>query len=163
MENRKYAVLMIDSLKNKQKLLETLLNKTKDQEELIKGNDYDDVNWKQFDVIIEEKNNAINRIEALDDGFTQIFDKMKSEMDEHKAEYAKEIKEMQELIKEITELSVAIQTLEERNRKDIERIMFDSKREIKQTKKNLKVSGAYIASMYGGNIPPESSQIDDKK
>lgn len=154
---------MVDSLKSKAELLETILKKTKFQEELIKAKVYDDINWSQFDVLIEEKDQAISRIESLDDGFQQIFDKMKQELDGNKASYASEIKEMQELIKKITDLGISIQTLEERNRQEIERIVMSSKKEIKSAKKKLKVSGAYIASMYGGNTQPESTKIDNKK
>lgn len=163
MENKQYVTVMIDSLKNKNTLLEFLLSRTKSQEELIKGKKYDEINWKQFDVIIEEKDNAISRVESLDDGFQQLFDKMKEEIDQNRSLYASQIREMQDMIRSLTDLGMSIQALEERNRQEIERIMMSSKKEIKGAKKKLKVSGAYIASMYGGNIPPESTQIDHKK
>lgn len=154
---------MVDSLKSKVDVLETILKKTRFQEELIKSKTYDDINWSQFDVLIEEKDQAISRIETLDDGFQQIFDKMKDEIDANRSLYASDIKDMQELIKKVTDLGVSIQALEERNRQEIERIVMSSKKEIKSAKKKLKVSGAYIASMYGGNSQPESTKIDNKK
>lgn len=163
MQNREYVTIMIDSLNKKKELLEILLNKTKAQAELVNGKDYSEVNWKQFDVFIEEKDNAINRIETLDDGFEQLYDRMKSEIDTNKDQYKNEIKTMQALIKELTDLGVSIQTTEERNRREIERIMTSSKLEIKQAKKSLKVSTSYFNSMYGANITPEPRQIDENK
>ena len=163
MQNKEYVTIMADSLKKKKDLLETLLEKTKAQSELIYGKDYADVNWNQFDVYIEEKDNAINRIVALDDGFEQVYNRMKEEIDANKNLYANEIREMQGLIKTVTDLGVAIQASEERNRREIERIMTASKLEIKQAKKSLKVSTSYFNSMYGTNITPEPSQIDENK
>lgn len=163
MQNKEYVTIMADSLKKKKELLNTLLTKTKAQSELISGKEYADINWKQFEVYIEEKENAINRIVALDDGFEQVYNRTKEEIDANKALYANEIKEMQGLIKDVTDLGVTIQAAEERNRREIERIMTASKLEIKQAKKSLKVSTSYFNSMYGANVTPEPSQIDENK
>lgn len=163
MQNKEYLMIMVDSLKKKRDLLNTLLIKTKGQTDLISGKDYDDVNWNQFDVLVEEKDNAINRIEVLDDGFEQVFSRIREDLNFNKSLYKDEIKEMQSLIKELTDIGVSIQTAEEKNRRDIERIMTASKKEIKKAKKNLKVSASYISSMYGTNMKPEPSKIDDKK
>ncbi|MDO4966814.1 MAG: hypothetical protein Q4E51_08930 [Lachnospiraceae bacterium] len=163
MQNKEYVMIMIDSLKKKRDLLNTLLTKTKNQADLISGNDYDDVNWNQFDVYVEEKDNAIDKIEVLDDGFEQVFNRIREDLDFNKSLYANEIKEMQSLIKELTDIGISIQTAEEKNRRDVERIMTASKKEIKRAKKNLKVSASYISSMYGNNMTPEPSRIDDKK
>lgn len=163
MQNKEYVTIMADSLSKKKELLETLLQKTKAQAELVTGKAHSDVNWKQFDVYMEEKDNAINRIELLDDGFEQVYERMKEEIDVNKALYADEIKKMQGLIKELTDLGVSISALEERNRKEIERIMTSSKLEIKQAKKSLKVSTSYFNSMYGTNLTPEPSHIDENK
>lgn len=163
MQNKEYVTIMADSLSKKKEYLEVLLTKTKAQSELISGNNYDDINWKQFDVLIEEKENAINRIETLDDGFEQVYARMKEEIDVNRNLYVEEIKKMQALIKDLTNLSVAIQTAEERNRREIERIMTSSKLEIKQAKKSIKVSSSYINSMYGQRLNPEPSRIDENK
>ena len=163
MQNKEYVTIMADSLSKKKELLETLLQKTKAQAELVTGKEHSDVNWRQFDVYMEEKDNAINRIELLDDGFEQVYSRMKEEIDVNKALYVEEIKKMQGLIKELTDLGVSISALEEKNRKEIERIMTASKLEIKQTKKSLKVSTSYFNSMYGTHMTPEPSQIDENK
>lgn len=164
MQNKEYVNIMADSLSKKRELLETLLKKTQIQAELISGKEYEDINWDHFNVLIGEKDLAINNIEVLDDGFEQVFNRMKTEIDANKSLYVSEIKSMQENIKAITDLGVAIQAAEDRNRREIERIMTKSKKEIKNAKKSLKVSTSYFNSMYkNGGMAPEPSQIDENK
>lgn len=163
MHGKQYVAMMAESLQKKRDLLTTLLNKTKDQEKVLSVTEYDEVNWQQFEVLIEEKDIAIDKIDDLDDGFEQLFAHVREEIDADKESYKDEIKAMQALIKEVTDLGVSIGVLEERNRKRIDKLMTDSKLQIKKAKKSIKVSSDYIKSMYGTNAAGESLGFDDKK
>ena len=76
-ETVKYLNIMIESLEKKTSLLEQLHKKTLLQSECIAGKDSDDANWEQFDVLIVEKDSLIERIDELDTGFDNVFNRIK--------------------------------------------------------------------------------------
>ena len=161
-ETVKYLNIMIEALEKKKALLEELLTKTMAQSECISDKDYDGVNWPQFEIYMQEKDSAINKIEELDDGFEEVFKRVKPELDNNKDSYKDQILKLQELITALTDLGVKISAREERNRQDIERIMTAAKAGIGKARKNMKASSGYIASMYGSAVRPDSMKIDEK-
>lgn len=165
MQNSKtveYLTIMIESLKKKQTIYDSLLQKTIAQGECLNGKDYETANWSQFEVLIIEKEDAIDKANELDTGFDQLFDRVKKDLDSHKDEYKAQIKELQSLITVLTDTGVKIATSEERNRQDIDRIMTAAKAGIGKVRKNMKATSGYITSMYGGNAVSDSTKIDSK-
>lgn len=161
-ETKKYLNIMIESLEKKKKLLDMLLSKTSKQSDCIAGKDYENADWEQFQVLMIEKDEAIDKIDELDSGFDQVFSRVKNELDNNKAEYVVEIKKLQELITSLTDIGVKISATEERNRQDIERIMTATKAGIGKARKNMKATSGYITSMYGNKANVESMKIDSK-
>lgn len=162
-ETVKYLNIMIDSLEKKQGLMEALLKKTEAQNECIDKKDYESANWNQFEVLIIEKEELIDKIDQLDTGFDQVFDRVKTELDSNKADYADEIKKLQSLITVLTDIGVRIAASEERNRQNIDAIMTAAKAGIGKARKNMKATSGYITSMYGSAVAPDSTKIDSKK
>ena len=68
---------------------------------------------------------------------------------------------MQQMITEITDKSVAIQTLEERNRKAVAEALSNERKELGQGKRSLNVAMNYYRNMSGANVVPP--QYMDKK
>ena len=161
-ETVKYLNIMIESLEKKTSLLEQLHKKTVLQSECIAGKDSDDANWEQFDVLIVEKDSLIERIDELDMGFDNVFNRIKFEVEANKEDYKDEIHKLQALIGTLTDTGVKIGTAEERNRKDVDRIMTAVKAGIGKARKNMKASSGYIASMYGNQAAFDSTKIDSK-
>lgn len=158
----KYLNIMIESLEKKALLLEQLHNKTVLQSECVAGKSYDDASWEQFDVLIVEKDSLIERIDELDEGFDQIFNRVKEDVSTNKELYKDQIHKLQKLITELTDMGVKISTAEERNRQDIDRIMTSAKAGIGKARKNMKASNGYIASMYGNAAALDPTRIDSK-
>lgn len=161
--NDKYVKIMIESLEKKVEILDKIINKTSAQSELISGKSYDDVNWQQFDVLNEEKGTFIERIEELNDGFESLYQNMKNEINGNKEAYAEEIRTMQGLISIITDKSVVIETTEQRNKIEIDRIFSYTKTKIRDTKKSMKVASDYYKTMYGSHLQQDSRYLDSKK
>lgn len=159
----KYVKIMIESLNKKVEILDKLIEKTNAQSELISGKSFDDINWTQFDVLNEEKGTGIERIEELNAGFEALYQNMKSEINGNKEAYAEEIKIMQALISEITDRSIVIQTTEQRNKNEIDRIASASRGQIRETKKNMKVASDYYKTMYGTHVQQDARFLDQKK
>jgi len=162
-ETVKYLNIMVESLQKKKLVINQMLEKTMLQSELISSKEYDDVNWSQFEVLMVEKESLIEKINELDDGFEQLFSRVKPDLDADKDSYAEEIRKLQGCITELTDTGVRISATEERNRQDINRIMTSAKVGIGKARKSIKANSGYITSMYGGQPGETSSQIDSKK
>ena len=162
-ETIKYLNIMIESLEKKEKLMTLLLEKTEAQGELIAGKEYDDVNWAQFTVYMNEKESAINKIDELDEGFDQVYKRVQPDLDEDAKRYKDQIKKLQVLITSLTDVGVKISAKENRNKTDIDRIMTAAKANIRSAKKNIKVSNDYIKSMYGNANVAGMNMFDSKK
>ncbi len=146
-DEKKYITIMIESLRKKEALLDTLLIKNEAQSACIQGKEYGDIKWDSFQVLMAEKETAIGRINELDDGFEALYMRVKDALQGNKEAYAEEIRTMQELITRITDKGMAIRAGEEANRSSIERILGRVKQEIRQSKASVKAASDYYKTM----------------
>jgi len=163
MENMNdYVQIMIESLMKKSLILDRLIQMNKNQAECVKGENFDDINWNKFNIIVSEKEAEIERIQKMDEGFQAVYDRLGEQIKANKDEYAEQIKAMQALITELEEKSVKIRTGEERNRVQIEKIIAGRKKDIKKARTSLKAATSYYSAMQK---PMElgPSALDKKK
>ncbi len=144
-----YIQIMIESLRKKSELLDKLIRKNEEQRECIEGKDFESIDWDGFNLLVAEKQTAIDRIVKMDEGFQSLYDRVKEQLNDDKDKYADKIKEIQKLITTITEQGIRISTGEERNRKIIEKVFGNRKKEIKRTRNSLKVANSYAQTMSG--------------
>ncbi len=144
-----YIQIMIESLRKKSELLDKLIRKNEEQHECIEGKDFESIDWDGFNLLVAEKQTAIDRIVKMDEGFQSLYDRVKEQLKDDKDKYADKIKEIQKLISTITEQGIKISTGEERNRKIIEKVFGNRKKEIKRTRNSLKVANSYAQTMSG--------------
>lgn len=157
-ENSKYIKILIDSLNKKSGILDLIIQKNKEQKEIISGETLDD---ELFQKNIEEKSACIQELTDLDSGFETVYDRVKEELQVNKSSYAKEILEMKELISKITQKSAQIQRDEILNRGRIEMHFSKIKRKIKQAKTGKKVAYDYYKNM--NKVSYVEPQFLDKK
>ena len=162
-ETVKYLNIMIENLKKKQGIYDSLLEKTVRQNECIAKCDHESANWTQFEVLMIEKDGLIQNVDEIDTAFDNMFGRVKPELDSNKDDYAAQIKSLQEHITRLTDTGVKISSIEERNRMEVERIMTAAKAGIGKARKNLRATSGYIASMYGSGMGIDPTQIDSKK
>ena len=161
-EVQSYLQMMIESLNKKDAALAKIIEKNRAQSECIHDKDYGDIDWDRFNVLIEEKETLIERINELDAGFQSLYDRIRDRLGQGKDSYKEEIKTLQELITKITDKGVEIQTSEERNRARIERVLMGAKKEIRKSRKSMQAVTNYYKSMSA----PEadiSGLVDKKK
>ena len=81
MQDREYITVLIQSLEKKKAILDILLDKNKEQGVLLtdEGSDPD-----RLEENIQEKNDLINQLNKLDDGFQQIYDRVKPVLQQQK-------------------------------------------------------------------------------
>lgn len=157
-----YVQIMLESLRRKEELLDRIIGKNEEQAELIRDKQYEDINWDAFDLIVTEKEILIDRINTMDEGFQNLYDRLKEQLVADKDKYAEAIKVMQEIIVRLTDKGVAIRTGEERNRRTIDAALAGRKKTIRKTRNSLKVADSYHQAMsmnYGENY----SAVNNKK
>ena len=153
-----YLDAMIQSMDEKEVCLKTLLAMTAEQEQALRKEQPD---WDSFDRLIDEKADVIDRLEALDEGFQAVFDKVRDEMENKKALYKERIVRLQQQIRTVTDQSNALITAEQRNKSLMESKASMERKRIRQTKANAKLASNYYNSMNRINyIDP---QLMDKK
>lgn len=144
MEKNKYVIILIESLQKKIKVLDAIIEKNKEQKEIIKVEMMD---ADQFEMNIQEKAKLIDELNLLDEGFESIYNRVKVELTERKDLYQKEIKTLQGLIGEITAKVMEIQAQEERNKSTIIQQFGKMRTKIKKSKASKNAALNYYNSM----------------
>ena len=157
-----YIQIMIESLTKKSELLDKIIRKNEAQHECVAGKEFEEIDWDEFNLIVAEKQTAIDRIIKMDEGFQGLYDRVKEQLNEDRNKYADKIKEIQRLIEIVTGQGVKITTGEERNRKIIEKVFGNRKKEIKRTRNSLRVANSYARTM-SGDFGMDFSEHDKKK
>ncbi|MCR5234187.1 MAG: hypothetical protein K6E53_09795 [Lachnospiraceae bacterium] len=142
-----YIQIMIESLTKKSEILDHLIEKNEEQHGCVDGKKYDDIDWDSFNLIVAQKQMYIDRIIKMDEGFQSLYDRVKEQLENDRDKYADKIKEIQKLIEKVTGQGVKITTGEERNRKIIEKVFGNRKKEIRRTRNSLKVANSYAQTM----------------
>lgn len=109
----KYVHILEESLQKKIELLNQLEEKTVEQKEILEQETTDVDAWE---CNIEEKGELLEELNLLDTGFQGIYDRIGTELIDHKQTYAVSIQNLQKAIKTITEKTVSIQVKERQNK-----------------------------------------------
>lgn len=159
MERNSYISIMIQSLKKKKTVLNqiSLLNQQQRDELNDPNLDPDD-----FDVTVEEKAKCIEELDKLDEGFQELYNRVKEELEQNREQYRNEIMQMQDLIRELTEKSAAIQVQEARNKTLMEQKFAAVRKQARQVRTSQKIVNQYYKNMMNANyIDPQFT--DSKK
>lgn len=159
MEKNPYIAVLVQSLKKKNEILDMIMMLNKRQKQELENPNLEP---DEFDKTVEEKAKLVDELNKLDDGFKEVFEKTREDLEQHKAQYADEIKEMQEYIRKLTEKSASIQAQEMRN-KDLMTQKFSSiRKQAREVRTSQKVVNQYYKNMMKTNyIDPQFT--DSKK
>jgi hypothetical protein len=139
-----YVQLLIDTLENKKKVLNWLVNVTEQQDTIATAETFDE---KLFDETIAIKEDHLNKLVMLDEGFDKIYDGFKEELGLNKYSYRKEIKQLKALISEVTDISVKLMALEKRNKTKLDYVFSQKRKGIKESRMNSKTAANYYKTM----------------
>lgn len=139
-----YLNVLKDSLIKKESILITLIDQSEKQADIVKA---EQVNWDEFTKIIDEKGKLIDEIMKLDEGFENLYARIKEGLEGNKELYKDIISEIKTLIKSVTEKSANLQAIEYRNKSIIESAFANTRKEIKQSKLGRKVAADYYNKM----------------
>ena len=159
MEKRQYISIMIQSLKKKSAVLDTIMELNIQQKEELENPALDP---DDFDRTVEKKAEQIQQLELLDNGFQELYEKVREELQSNREAYREDIACMQEYIRKLTDKSATIQAQEARN-KDLMTQKFASvRKQVKEVRKSQKVVNQYYKSMMKANYM-EAHFTDNKK
>ena len=160
MENLDYVVMLRESLEKKADVLRILDIRNKEQEAILKDpNSTPDDLEKNMNM----KSELIERIVMLDDGFEQLFKRVKAIIEADRDSYADEIKLMQELIKKVTALTADVEAGEYRNKEYAKTRFANVKKEAREIKKSSDVVSTYYKHMMSPQTTADPAFLDKKK
>ena len=143
-----YVIMLRESLQKKVSLLRDIIIRNEEQRDILRdeGASADD-----FQANVDAKDELVQQIVALDDGFESIFKKVERELSVSREKYADEIRRMQSLIQEITDLSEKVKSQEKTNA-DLARVKFSSiKSQVKKVRQSQKAVNNYYRNMMSAN------------
>lgn len=151
--------MLEESLIKKIEVMKKIGEENAKQKEILTN--VEEVDFEAFDKTIDTKGDYIDELERLDDGFQSLFDKVKAEIGENKAQYKEQISRMQNLIHEIMDRSASIEAEERRNKKLAETYFSAEREKMNSGKRSAAVAFNYYSTMNNfKDIPP---QFLDKK
>lgn len=142
-ETERYLQILIESLKKKIEILETLLALNEKQAEVLRMEDSLDA----FDRLVDEKAAQIALLEKLDTGFETIYQHVRPEVTQYPERYKAQIHEIQSLIKELTDRSVRIETTEKRNKQAVEGYFASARKDLHESRRSMNVANNYYKNM----------------
>lgn len=148
---------LIDISKEKLSLLNLMLKFTKEQKNFIKEDNIEKVN-----LIINKKDNLIEKIDSLDIQFLSKFIHLKKEnnvedINELNIEDFPKLKDLKEIIEEISSTLMALSLLDEENKTKLKMDLENVKSNLKNIKKGKKVYNSYNKTLNNSIL------IDEKK
>ncbi len=155
-----YLNIMIDTLKKKELLLNELKISTLNQASILEKEEFD---ADGFDSSIEEKQKKIDELLRLDEGFMEMYDKVKDSLVNDGKDYAPEIEQAKALIKKQTDLSVELQALEEKNRVKLSVHLSKGRQKGKDFRTSSRTAAAYYKNMSNHHQDGDSYFLDSKK
>lgn len=161
MENteKTYLIILEQSLDKKIVILNRIIEQDQIQLQQLQNPNLEP---DEFDQTVEVKAKLIEELELIDQGFEQIFDRVKSEIGNNKELYKTQIRSMQEKIRQITDKSMEIQTQEARNKALMEKKFSAIHKQVREIRQSQKVVNQYYRNMMKKGYT-EPQFLDNKK
>lgn len=156
--NRQYLTILQESLQKKIRILDEIQRICTYQSELLTA---DSIDYEKYDRYVDDKDICIEQLNQLDEGFDQLYNKVREELQQNKALHTDWIKTAKDLISQITEKSVAIQAQELRNKQTLETMFNKERANLGKGKKSVKAAMDYYRNMSKTNVV--TSQYMDRK
>lgn len=155
-----YLVALRDSLQSKWDVLKEILSLTEQQEKILNA---EEMNWDSFDGILQKKGKLLEKIEELDRGFEDIFDKVGATLKDNATQYKPQILELQNSVRVVTECGVKVQVLEKKNKDKFVAAVANKRKEIKDFRTSNKTAASYYQNMANQHHEWQSYFYDKKK
>ena len=157
--NSLYINILIESLQKKIRILDEIILADQEQREGLEDPNLDP---DDFDKIVEKKSEYIEQLDQLDNGFEELFARVRDELNENREKYKEQIHTMQDLIRKITDKSLMIQKQEAQNKELMQQKFAAVRSQAREVRKSQKIVNQYYKNMMKTNyIDPQF--MDNKK
>ena len=157
--NNSYIEILKQSLTKKIELLDTIMALNVLQKDMLENPDLDP---DELEENLNRKADLVEQLSKLDDGFSQIYDRVRADLTENRGTYSDDIAQMKRDITAIMDKSTAIQSQEKRNQVLMQQKFTSVKKQIKEVKKSRQAVNSYYRNMMKMGAP-EAAFLDDKK
>lgn len=157
--NNSYIEILKQSLTKKIELLDTIMALNVLQKDMLENPNLDP---DELEENLNRKAELVEQLSKLDDGFSQIYDRVRADLTENRGTYSDDIAQMKRDITEIMDKSTAIQSQEKRNQVLVQQKFTSVKKQIKEVKKSRQAVNSYYRNMMKMGAP-EAAFLDDKK
>lgn len=157
--NNSYIEILKQSLTKKIELLDTIMALNVLQKDMLENPDLDP---DELEENLNRKADLVEQLSKLDDGFSQIYDRVQADLTENRGAYSEDIAQMKRDITAIMDKSTAIQSQEKRNQVLMQQKFTSVKKQIKEVKKSRQAVNSYYRNMLKMGTPG-STFLDDKK
>lgn len=159
MSGEDYIDILAESLVKKNHILDEIRKLNQEQKQILSD---ENLTPEMFEKTLDKKAALIDELNQMDEGFQQLYEKVRPEIQEYMEHYADKIRMMQEEIQKITDKTVAIQTEELRNKQLVENKFSSIKKQIREVKSSQKAVNTYYRNMMNRNVM-EAQFLDRKK
>ena len=142
-----YLKLLEESLQKKVSVLDEISDLNEQQRMVFQA---ENAELEDFDVLIEKKDELIDKIEQLDQGFETLYQRVSEQLQSNKDRYRDQIKAIQELIGTVTDKSMAVQAQEARNKALIEAYFSKKRGQIGENRRTANVALNYYRMQNSG-------------
>ena len=153
-----YLQILQDSLIKKFDLLSKIEEKSLEQARMLKEQRIDPI---QIDFNMDEKARMIEEVLSLDSGFETVYGKIHTQLVANKEQYKNQISVLKDWIEKVTEKSAAIQSIEARNKAQMDIFFSNQKRELQGKRNAMSVAKDYYQNM--NKVKYVSPQFLDRK
>ena len=157
--NNSYIEILKQSLTKKIELLDTIMALNVLQKDMLENPDLDP---DELEENLNRKADLVEQLSKLDDGFSQIYDRVRTDLTENRGAYSEDIAQMKRDITAIMDKSTAIQSQEKRNQVLMQQKFTSVKKQIKEVKKSRQAVNSYYRNMMKMGTP-EAAFLDNKK
>ncbi len=148
MPEENYLDILEQSLEKKLGILKQIRVKNEQQRVLLLD---EELGPDEFENNIEAKGALVEQLELLDNGFEEIYERIRHQLQTDKERYQEQIQRLQERIRQVTAESTSIQAEEQRNYKLAQKKFSDVKKQVREVKTSYKAVNQYYRNMTNTN------------
>lgn len=145
----KYLQSLIEGLNQKIDILDKLTEFTEEQQRIVGESTID---WDSFDKTIDNKDDLIQKLSQIDEGFQAVYDRIKDEVSSNKDKYKDYILILKQKVQLVTEKSMSLMALEQRTKAKVTSGFGIQRQQIRVGKESSKVASSYYNNMNRMNF-----------
>lgn len=154
-----YIRIMAESLEKKKDILDRIIELNRQQKFLLQD---PNLSPEDFEQNMKFKGELVEQLNFLDDGFEELFGRVRDALNTNREQYAEEIAQMQGLIRDITARTTEIQAQEARNHENAVKKFSSVRSQVRGVRNSQKVVKQYYDNMMS-HRGAEAQTIDNKK